>query len=141
MICKYEPCSRPFEPKTPHQLFCQKICKKRYYNEILAKKRRKGNPLVVVECETKSCKNTFKQNNHRHRFCAECSRLKKLEYQRRRYEMKKAGTLPAPHEKEKKPGLDTYQLENIRKGESILCPWERGDIKQERWGGGMEYFL
>ena len=138
MICKYKPCSRPFEPKTPHQLFCQKICKKRHYNEILASKRRKGNPLLVVECETKGCKNTFKQNNHNHRRCAECSKLKKLEYQKMRYKMKKDGTLPKP--KEEMPKIDTCQIENIRRSESILCPWERGDIKPEIFGGGMEYF-
>ncbi len=121
MICKHEPCSSPFEPKTSHQLFCRTLCKKRYHNSL------RNKPLKVVECETKDCKVTFKQGNYLHKRCAECSRLKKLAYQREKYKMKKAGTWPKKKEKAKPVKIEV--------GEAILCPWERGDIKPVKYGG------
>ncbi len=129
--CLY--CGKPFDRITTNQKFCPKpaLCKKRFHNKIDAEKRRKGFPLRIIKCETPNCKTKFKQNNHRHRRCAECSRLKKIEYQKKRYRMKKAGVLPEPKKKE----INKQQIN--KSNEAILCPWERGDIKPVLYGGVM----
>ncbi len=118
MICKYEPCSLPFEPKTPHQLFCRTLCKKRYHNSL------KNKPLKVVECETKGYKEKFKQGNHLHKHCSECAIERKRAYQRNRYKQKKAGTWSKKKKKVK-----------VVFSKAVICPWERGDIKPVKYGG------
>ncbi len=131
MICPI--CNTEFEPKTKNQIYCSSgvgSCKAIAARQRLEKTKKVETIGSEVPC--KRCGALIVKTGPYKRFCDTCVKKKKSAYAKE-WRARNMPPKPAPVQKKKVVVVAEHRKE-------ILCPWERGDIKPEIFGGGMEYF-